>query len=485
MSIDERAAISHLQALLRIAETVRRAPLPAALDEVAGTLGAALGYGTVVVSLVRPAWDDLEVVAVHGAPEVRAALLGRTSTRASWDALLDERSARRGAHHLRHGDGVPAEHDASWWVPSAPAAGPGKQDAWHPQDALFAPLRDARGRLLGVLSVDEPTSGRRPTDLELDVLVSAAGHLAAAVEQALAAEFAGKLRHGTGVMLSVSAQLHAGRSTQEVLDAVCVGINQALSFRNVAALLACDDGYARAAASVGFEPGAGPLEAAYPLDALRALLAPEHHQLGCVLLDEATANAIVPPEIPRAHRSTHNGIGPRAWRNHWLMVPITGEDGGLRGFIWADDPADRLLPPKPRLQALRLFADLASGALETSERLERMRVLAERDPLTGLPNRRALDGFLADRDASLALLVCDLDHFKRVNDQLGHAAGDEALVAFAGILEGLARSSDLAVRLGGEEFALLLPGADSAAAFAVAERLLRATASASRACRRA
>jgi diguanylate cyclase (GGDEF)-like protein/putative nucleotidyltransferase with HDIG domain len=102
--------------------------------------------------------------------------------------------------------------------------------------------------------------------------------------------------------------------------------------------------------------------------------------------------------------------------------------------------------------------------------------LAEHDPLTGLRNRR---GFKAGIDAgirsgaSVSLLVCDLDNFKRVNDSLGHEAGDTVLEAFAILLRDCMRSADVPTRLGGEEFAIVLSGVGDAAAVAVAERLRR------------
>ena len=71
-----------------------------------------------------------------------------------------------------------------------------------------------------------------------------------------------------------------------------------------------------------------------------------------------------------------------------------------------------------------------------------------------------------------SLLMIDLDHFKRINDEFGHDTGDEALVCFAEIVRTVARTSDLPARIGGEEFALLLPGTDGDGAGQVAERLL-------------
>ena len=89
---------------------------------------------------------------------------------------------------------------------------------------------------------------------------------------------------------------------------------------------------------------------------------------------------------------------------------------------------------------------------------------ARTDKLTGLSNRRSWDEEMTRElarqrrlDSSLCVLMIDLDHFKRLNDTHGHAAGDVALVGVAAILRGLARQSDVLARVGGEEFALLLP----------------------------
>lgn len=93
----------------------------------------------------------------------------------------------------------------------------------------------------------------------------------------------------------------------------------------------------------------------------------------------------------------------------------------------------------------------------------------ETDPLTGLSNRRALDAFLAANDGALgAALALDLDHFKRVNDTYGHAAGDEVLRETARRLRPLVREGDLVARAGGEEIVIVLRGAGARVAERVA-----------------
>jgi diguanylate cyclase (GGDEF)-like protein len=117
-----------------------------------------------------------------------------------------------------------------------------------------------------------------------------------------------------------------------------------------------------------------------------------------------------------------------------------------------------------------------------SERVElliaELRNAASSDPLTGLANRRGLAAAytreLARHERSgapFALLVADLDRFKQINDQLGHKAGDRALVEIAELLRQQVRPIDTAARIGGDEFALLLSGADDVHAAGVAERL--------------
>ena len=85
---------------------------------------------------------------------------------------------------------------------------------------------------------------------------------------------------------------------------------------------------------------------------------------------------------------------------------------------------------------------------------------ASTDPLTGLPNRRSTEGFVADLLAEgipFTVAVCDLDHFKNVNDGFGHDVGDSALVLFARTVRRVVRHTDIVVRHGGEEFLVILP----------------------------
>ena len=95
------------------------------------------------------------------------------------------------------------------------------------------------------------------------------------------------------------------------------------------------------------------------------------------------------------------------------------------------------------------------------------------DPLTGLPNRRRLEEEFVRRERKISLMAVDIDNFKRVNDIHGHAAGDKVLRITAQVIRAAVRDSDIPARVGGEEFAVLLPNADINIARDVAERLRR------------
>jgi diguanylate cyclase (GGDEF)-like protein/PAS domain S-box-containing protein len=127
------------------------------------------------------------------------------------------------------------------------------------------------------------------------------------------------------------------------------------------------------------------------------------------------------------------------------------------------------------------FLDQIQDVTERRRFERELRHLADHDPLTGLFNRRRLEQELDRHIAEVArygprgaLLVLDLDHFKYVNDALGHHAGDELILSVAAVLQDRLRDSDTLARLGGDEFAVLLPHADAGEAEHVAGELVRA-----------
>ena len=127
------------------------------------------------------------------------------------------------------------------------------------------------------------------------------------------------------------------------------------------------------------------------------------------------------------------------------------------------------------IQVLCQFLDVT----ERNRFEAQLQFMADHDPLTGLANRRKFDQDLERHVAQVkrygpegALLMLDVDHFKQVNDTLGHNAGDELIISIASALRDRLRDSDVLARLGGDEFAVLLPKADKAEAAQVAAALV-------------
>jgi diguanylate cyclase (GGDEF)-like protein len=472
--VPERDTTRTLRALIEVTRLARAGgSLPERLGDLAKMIGESLGYETVAITLYRPAWDDFRVTAVSGREQARKTLVGCTRTREDYEVLLDERFLRRGAYVIPAGAHDWSRSGTIYSPPVDPV--PDDPGAWHPEDVLLVPLKTSDGSLLGMMSVDEPDSLRRPDDDELDVLVSVAEHVALAIEDAQSDETV--TRHGASLqhLLQVSSRLAETRSVDEILQSVADGIRRALGFERVSVELAHPThGGFIPRASTGWG-SAGPPPSGLTPETIASLLDPEFELEGSYLLPFDVASSRV---SSMRYASTLNGNGPRAWNRHWLVVPLIDRDGSLQGFIWADDPEDRLLPTREKMQALRLFANQACTALESVARFQELQFLADHDPLTRLPNRRAFVRQLEAETArsvryghTFSLVLSDLDEFKKLNDRAGHLVGDDELVRFASRLTDSIRRTDFAYRIGGDEFALILVEATDSEARIVIERV--------------
>ena len=159
-------------------------------------------------------------------------------------------------------------------------------------------------------------------------------------------------------------------------------------------------------------------------------------------------------------------------------IPLTAQGESL-GWLYLSTSGHGSFP---KLAVAIAAAEQLSLALANLKLRQHLRDLSVRDPLTSLFNRRYLTESLGRemarckrRKLSLAVLMLDLDHFKIFNDTLGHQAGDTLLIAFARLLQSSVRNEDIACRLGGEEFILIMPEMDREVAIMRATELLQAT----------
>ena len=181
-----------------------------------------------------------------------------------------------------------------------------------------------------------------------------------------------------------------------------------------------------------------------------------------VLMDGPPEPDPRPPALPGVHKRVD-------WRILEKNLEVDGETAAVVR-LWCD-------PRRVEAEAEALLDTLVPHMASSVQRA-RLDREAKLDTLTGVPVRRMLESRLqhAWRDCleegwSMAVILCDIDHFKKINDTYGHAAGDAALVEFARILDNHRREKDLCCRYGGEEFALLLENTGGESALRLAERL--------------
>ncbi len=162
-------------------------------------------------------------------------------------------------------------------------------------------------------------------------------------------------------------------------------------------------------------------------------------------------------------RITVNGRNGEVTNVSAHVVPVTNDDGRVQG-------------------ATMLLHD-ESSVTSLEERVQTLHEKAIRDPLTKVANRAELDRMHSvfvethlERSLPCSLIICDLDHFKKINDNYGHQAGDDALVNFAMLLKRFCRAGDLVARYGGEEFVMLCADCDNNTATQRAERIRRESA---------
>ena len=191
-----------------------------------------------------------------------------------------------------------------------------------------------------------------------------------------------------------------------------------------------------------------------------------HRELGLVGLVQENGEPMDESQLPG-----FGGVGAKG-ESMGLVFGLKTEVG----ITWFEGKAQVINGPagSAPVGIISSFWDIT----ENKNLRDRLQQQATHDTLTGLPNRRALEARLplalasaARHGTPLSLCLCDLDHFKQVNDQLGHAAGDKALRQFAQTLQACLRQEDLPIRLGGDEFCVLFEGTSALDAQASLDRI--------------
>jgi len=333
--------LARFDALLQVSRMVGgQASREEIVRAVADGIGRALGYATVAVNLHRPASDDFVVAEVLGPPEARAALLGTTSTWAQWRDVLDPRHEQLGAYFVPAGA---VDWSATALTTYLPAAGDGapRADRWEPEDALVVPLRGAGDRMLGLLSLDAPRSGRRPGGDELRLLAALTAHLGAALELAEARDAGAERAAALARLARTTLTALGSLDLSDAVAHVCTAVAEGLGFASVELGLV-EDGVVVVHHALGDDRRLGGLPAAVledvlgdaeVLDACHRLLASEEKPVEC------------------------------------FLCRLEAPGGRLLGVLRAADPRERAMSATERRRLLRSFANQLEATLVSAAHL--------------------------------------------------------------------------------------------------------------------
>lgn len=458
----EDDAIGRIDALVSLARSAREDNVDDVLRTVVETVRSAAGFEIVVFNRYQPAWDDYEVVLVLGPTDVQELMHTRKSRETFEEQLVTSKYEIHPGIYLVPGS-AEVWTDMDDFVVSSPTR-PLVPGGWDPEDALLVQLRNSKGEPLGILSIDEPRSGRMPDLSELRLLRAICSHAEQSLENAQAGAQTERHRARMTQLLGASTRFSESQTHQEVLETACEALVPGLGFERVAIYFGEGDS-SLPLAIASFEEGAIAKTLELPIfelfrDRTRAVA-------GCWMASAQAVHGSAQEEL----RSKRNGAGKFGWSDDVLLAPVFNEEGAPRLVFAIEDPINHLRPTEVERELVRLLVEQTDAALERVTFRTRLEHLADHDASTGLLNRRALARIPRDAVATATLMICDLDHFKYVNDSNGHEVGDAVICRFADLLQSLSREQDLAVRLGGDEFMLFLPGTNLEQARLMAERL--------------
>ncbi|MGH7610489.1 MAG: diguanylate cyclase [Candidatus Dormibacteria bacterium] len=476
------------------------APAGSARGRLVGLLGLARGLASIEDerSLAERAADtvawalgtDRPRVALRGddgayhvlaGPERASAARGRPIPEEAVHALRAAAGSGSGLRQIAVQDPVLARADLAPLLKAARTAGAG--DPWS-----FVPILGPRGDVMGLVALGhrDPEALRQEELLLLEVVaeLTAAGlevYRLREMERSAAA-VARAQRQQLERLLDASSQLRGRLAVEEVLTEIARAMSTAGGFGGVVIyLVEPGSDRLRVRATSGLTPDDTRRLRAQrvSLKEFAPLMRPEMRVSRSFLFDHRRfrmpAALLAKLSVPE---QGHDRPADRWHPLDSLSVPLLDPGGATLGLISMDEPNDGKFPDRAHVRALEFFADQCALAVVQSRRYEAAHAEALTDELTGLANRRALSlaanrmvARARRRGDGLAVLFIDIDHFKEINDCLGHAAGDQVLREVADALRWRLRQADMVARYGGEEFVALVSAVDSAAAAALAEEL--------------
>ncbi|MET8750056.1 diguanylate cyclase CdgB [Streptomyces sp. NPDC059104] len=509
-----------------VAELNTARSLADTLQTVVDGIVRGLGYELACVNLVRPD-GDLVVAAFAGDPAAEALITGRVGSRPSWERRLAMGEDWDGLRFIPHTEGwVLIEDDVPQWHTDGPD--PRFEDEWHPEDRLYAPMYATGGELLGVISVDRPRNGRRPGAWGREALQMYAFQAAIAISNA-------RLRANMQrALVRLEREQQALRASEESFrqafeyapsgmaiaemggdqhgrllrtnDALCrllgrpASVLRRYSFsdlvhpEDIGTLLRTSAEGGRAELRLGRRDGT------YVWVSLRnSVVADAADGPRFLLTHVEDIEERKRHELQLAHRASHDSLtglpnsaelrsrlGARLCRRPQSVRATAVEaldaafearpeagGAGEHGFRPDGHDGSDYGFPAPGVGA---GAVPGSGAVPGTDPFEFSGAFTSHadGPYDHHVHIVAPATDVDDGTKGLAVLFCDLDGFKSINDRFGHHTGDAVLIEVARRLTTCVRDGDTVARLGGDEFVVLADGLGAADAADLAVRLRNA-----------
>lgn len=335
---------------------------------------------------------------------------------------------------------------------------------WHPDDFLFIPLWVEEGRLVGLISVDEPTDGRRPTPESLEPVEMFANLAALAIEQARHLRQLDEFQRRLRGIYRLSEYLSRLDDLDTLMDRAVEIIRENFDYDHVDLLLAEGDKLAVRSFDTKLPPEEMLWENFERLGMGRGIT-------GWVARHRRPAFAGDVRRDPR-YISGHPAIRSE------LAVPVLDEDE-LLGVLNIESVRPHAFTRDDRELLGELARQLGVAIRSVSRRCE-LQELATHDPLTGAYNRHYFSELVKGEQARLrraggpiSLLLIDFEDFYEVNDRFGHLEGDRVLKEAAALFQGSVRAVDSVIRYGGDEFLIVMPGTSRTEAERAAQQLRR------------
>ena len=380
--------------------------------------------------------------------------IGMTTPFEHWSVLLNEEWRRGSASYL-----VPPEAPARWAdVPDlAPSDDP---NAWTADHGLVLPLLDPADKIIGFVAVDEPRSGLLPDEATLERLEAFAREAQAAFVNAHLYAVARRQADAMEQLFDVAKAMAKTVDLEQVMPTILHAMDNRFGALRVVVGRLLDDQFDMRL--LGHKPEVGiesiQTRVAGPLQ----VIGEELRAHGTVVINDLHDRPELSPFLVEEARALL-AAGAVDEDERLVALAVLSE---LAGAFDAEDEA-----------FLRGLLDITIVAMRNADLYEEVRAAAERDALTGLRNRRV---FWSTVEATLAtasdenpvcMAVVDIDDFKQLNDDFGHDAGDRALLHVAMRLEAGARETDAVFRIGGDEFVVVLPGANAEGAMIALDRI--------------